>query len=74
MVQGACEGGMRGQYKARKSPEAYSERPYRDFSSAIRPHLRRAGWLEVWCPLPGNQTPQDPIFETLCEQKELGPI
>ena len=40
-LQGACEGGMRGLYRALKSPENHQARPYRDQSGELRPHLRR---------------------------------
>ena len=44
----ACEGGMRGLYKAIKSPETNLLRPYRDQALEIRPHLRRAEWRDLW--------------------------
>ena len=47
-VETACEGGMKGLYKAIKSPETNLLRPYRDKIMEIRPHLRRAEWRDLW--------------------------
>ena len=47
-VETACEGGMKGLYKAIKSPETNLLRPYRDQPLEIRPHLRRAEWRDLW--------------------------
>ena len=78
-LEGACEGGMRGLCKAIRSPGNQWERPCRDSSSELRPHLRRREWKELCCPEPGNIVRQDPIFRKLWDQanqqlEQLGPI
>ena len=55
-LESAVIGGMRGLFRALKSPEANLERPYRDVPCELRPHVRRAWWFEVW--QPGPRTPQ----------------
>ena len=64
-LEGACEGGMRGLYRALKTPENSQARPYRDQSGELRPHLRRKEWKAVWKPLPGNQVQQHQVFDQL---------
>ena len=64
-LEGACEGGMRGLYRALKTPENSQARPYRDQSGELRPHLRRKEWKAVWQPLPGNQVQQHQLFDQL---------
>ena len=55
-LESAVTGGMRGLFRALKSPEANLDRPYRDVPCELRPHVRRAWWFEVWQPRP--RTPQ----------------
>ena len=55
-LESAVTGGMRGLFRALKSPEANLDRPYRDVPCELRPHVRRAWWFEVWQPRP--KTPQ----------------
>ena len=78
-LQAACEGGMRGLYRALKSPENNQARPYREQSGELRPHLRRMEWKAVWQPLPGNKQLADPLFDQLyasaqAQLKEVGPL
>ena len=78
-LQAACEGGMRGLYRALKSPENNQARPYREQSGELRPHLRRMEWKVVWQPLPGNKQMADPLFDQLyagaqAQLKEVGPL
>ena len=78
-LENACEGGMRGLYKALRSPEIVQVRPYREQSGELRPHLRRRDWKTVWQPLPGNQAQQDPLFDQLAagailQLEQLGPL
>ena len=47
-LQAACEGGMRGLYRALQSPENNQARPYREQSGELRPHLRRMECKVVW--------------------------
>ncbi|CAE7375496.1 unnamed protein product, partial [Symbiodinium sp. CCMP2456] len=78
-LEGACAGGMRGLYKALRSPENVQARPYREHSGELRPHLRRQEWKAVWQPMPDNQTQQDPLFDQLAagarlQLEQLGPL
>ena len=78
-LEGACAGGMRGLYKALRSPENVQARPYREQSGELRPHLRRQEWKAVWQPMPDNQAQQDPLFDQLAagarlQLEQLGPL
>ena len=78
-LEGACEGGMRGLYRALKTPENSQARPYRDQSGELRPHLRRKEWKAVWKPLPGNQVQQHQVFDQLkagaqAQLARIGPL
>ena len=42
-LEGACEGGMRGLYRALKTPKNSHARPYRDQSGELRPHAEKSG-------------------------------
>ncbi|CAE7719426.1 unnamed protein product, partial [Symbiodinium necroappetens] len=45
----ATSGHMRALWRALKTHEAKTQRPYQDLGSEVRIHARRAGWWEIWC-------------------------
>ena len=65
-VETACEGGMKGLYKAIKSPETSMLRRCRDQALEIRPRLRRAEWRDLWI---GPKQDGSPLQATLARLK-----
>ncbi|CAE7247768.1 unnamed protein product [Symbiodinium sp. CCMP2592] len=45
----AGAGHMRPLWRALKTHEAKTQRPYQNLSMEVRSHARRAGWWEIWC-------------------------
>ena len=45
----ATSGHMREFWRALKTHEAKTQRPYQNLGSEVRSHARRAGWWEIWC-------------------------
>ena len=45
----ATSGHMRAFWRALKTHEAKTQRPYQTLGMEVRSHARRAGWWEIWC-------------------------
>ena len=70
-VEAACEGGVKGLYRAIKSPETNLLRPYRDKPLELRPHLRRAEWRDLWIGPKQDGSPLQAALDRLKEEAIL---